>query len=50
MGGSTDIRANELMASLVYDEKSLMGMQFMCGALSFTVRKDDNLEQPAQEQ
>jgi hypothetical protein len=38
------------MASWVYDEKFLMGMQFLFGTLSFTTVEDDDLEHQAQEQ
>jgi hypothetical protein len=49
-GKSTEIHPSELMALWVYDEKFLMGMQFLFGTLSFTAGEDDDLEHPAQEQ
>jgi hypothetical protein len=38
------------MASWIYDEKFLMGMQFLFGTSSFTAAHDDDLEHPAHEQ
>jgi hypothetical protein len=49
-GGSTEIRPGELMTTWVYDEKFLMGMRFLFEMLSFTVREDNDLEHPTQEQ
>jgi hypothetical protein len=49
-GGSAEIHPGELMASLIYDEKFLTGMQFLFGTMPFTVREDDDLEHPTQEQ
>jgi hypothetical protein len=50
VGGSTEIHPDELMAPWVYDEKFLVGMQFLLGTLPFMVGEGDNLELPAQEQ
>jgi hypothetical protein len=38
------------MASWIYDEKFLTGMQFLFGMSSFTVAHDNDLEHPAHEQ
>jgi hypothetical protein len=38
------------MAPWVYDEKFLMGMQFLFRMLSFIVGEDNDLEHPTQEQ
>jgi hypothetical protein len=38
------------MTLWIYDEKFLMGMQFLFGMSSFTTAHDDNLEHPAHEQ
>jgi hypothetical protein len=38
------------MASWIYDEKFLMGTQFLFGIMLFTAKEDNNLEHPAQEQ
>jgi hypothetical protein len=38
------------MTTWVYDEKFLMGMRFLFEMLSFTVREDNDLEHPTQEQ
>jgi hypothetical protein len=38
------------MASWIYDEKFLMGMQFLFGTSSLTAVHDDDLEHPAHEQ
>jgi hypothetical protein len=48
-GGSAEIHLYELMASWIYDEKFLTGMQFLFGTSSFTVAHDDDLEHPAQQ-
>jgi hypothetical protein len=47
---STEICPSELIALWVYDEKFLMGMQFLFRMLSFTMGEDDNIEHLAQEQ
>jgi hypothetical protein len=41
--GSAEIHPCELMASWIYDEKFLMGMQFLFGRSSFTAAHDDDL-------
>jgi hypothetical protein len=38
------------MASWIYDEKFLTGMQFMFVTSSFTVAHNDDLEHPAQKE
>jgi hypothetical protein len=38
------------MATWIYDEKFLTGMQFLFETLPFTVGEDNNLEHQAQEQ
>jgi hypothetical protein len=38
------------MATWIYDEKFLTGIQFLSGTLSFTAVEDDDLERPTQEQ
>jgi hypothetical protein len=38
------------MASWVYNEKFLMGTQFLFKTLLFTMGEDDDLEHPTQEQ
>jgi hypothetical protein len=38
------------MASWIYDEKFLTDMRFLFKMLSFTMREDDVLEHPAEEQ
>jgi hypothetical protein len=37
------------MASWIYDEKFLMGMQFLFRSSSFTVAHNDDLEHPTQQ-
>jgi hypothetical protein len=37
------------MASWIYDEKFLMGMQFLFGMSSFTAARDNDLEHLAQQ-
>jgi hypothetical protein len=49
-GGSAEIHPGELMTTWVYDEKFLMGMQFLFEMLSITMREDNDLEHPTQEQ
>jgi hypothetical protein len=49
-GGNAEIHPDELMMSWIYDEKFLTGMRFLFETWPVTVREDDNLEQPAQEQ
>jgi hypothetical protein len=48
-GGNTEIHPGELMSSWIYDEKFLVGMQFLFRTRPFTVGEDDNLERPTQE-
>jgi hypothetical protein len=48
-GGSAEIHPCELMASWIYDEKFLTGMQFLFETSSFTAAHDDDLEHPAQQ-
>jgi hypothetical protein len=43
VGGSAEIRPCELMPSWIYDEKFLMGMQFLFETLSFIAAHDDDL-------
>jgi hypothetical protein len=38
------------MAPWIYDKKFSVGTQFLFGTLPFTIREDDELEHPAQEQ
>jgi hypothetical protein len=38
------------MATWIYDEKFLMGIQFLSGTLSFMTVEDDDRERPTQEQ
>jgi hypothetical protein len=38
------------MTMWIYDEKFLMGIQFLFGTLPFMTVEDDDLERPTQEQ
>jgi hypothetical protein len=49
-GGSAEIHPFELMATWIYDEKFLIGIQFLSRMLSFTMVEDNDLESPNQEQ
>jgi hypothetical protein len=49
-GRNTEIHPDELMMSWIYDEKFLTGMRFLFETWPVTVREDDNLEHPTQEQ
>jgi hypothetical protein len=42
-GGNAEIHPCELMASWIYDEKFLTGMQFLFETSSFTATHDDDL-------
>jgi hypothetical protein len=48
-GESAEIRPCELMASWIYGDKFLTGMQFLFGTSSFTAMHDDDLEHSAQQ-
>jgi hypothetical protein len=48
--GSSEIHPCELMATWIYDEKFLIGIQFLSRMLSFTMVEDNDLESPNQEQ
>jgi hypothetical protein len=49
-GESAEIHPYKLMATWIYVEKFLMGIQFLSETLSFMVVEDDDLEHPTQEQ